>query len=51
MSYLHCESLLEASMPPDEDMADLIEQAFLERQIDGETCAPSAVVGPDRLFE
>lgn len=28
-------SLLEASMPPDTDLVDLIEQAFLEGQIDG----------------
>ena len=33
------EELLRASMPPDEDMADLIEKAFLEGQIDGETQA------------
>jgi hypothetical protein len=35
MPGLHCESLLEASIPPDEELADLIEQAFLEGQIDG----------------
>ena len=29
------EELLRQSMPPDEDMADLIERAFLEGQIDG----------------
>ena len=29
------EELLRATMPPDEDMADLIERAFLEGQIDG----------------
>ena len=29
------EELLRAAMPPDEDMVDLIEQAFLEGQIDG----------------
>jgi hypothetical protein len=29
------EELLRAAMPPDEDLADLIEQAFLEGQIDG----------------
>ena len=33
------EELIRASMPPDEEMADLIEQAFLEGQIDGETQA------------
>jgi len=27
--------LLQASMPPDHDLVDLIEQAFLEGQIDG----------------
>jgi hypothetical protein len=36
MACLHCESLLEASMPPDEELVDLIEWAFLEGQIDGE---------------
>jgi hypothetical protein len=35
MTCLHCESLLEESMPPDEAMVDLIEWAFLEGQIDG----------------
>jgi hypothetical protein len=35
MPCLHCESLLEASMPPDEELVDLIEWAFLEGQIDG----------------
>jgi hypothetical protein len=37
MSCLHCElpSLLEASIPPDEELVDLIEWAFLEGQIDG----------------
>jgi hypothetical protein len=29
------EELLRASAPPDEDMVDLIEWAFLEGQIDG----------------
>jgi hypothetical protein len=29
------EELLRAAMPPDEDMLDLIELAFLEGQIDG----------------
>ena len=33
------EELLRASMPPDEELADLIEAAFLQRQIDGETQA------------
>ena len=32
---LNIEALLLDSMPPDEEMVDLIEQAFLERQIDG----------------
>ena len=38
MSCLHCdiERLLEASIP-DSDFQDLIEWAFLEEQIDGET--------------
>ena len=36
MTCLHYESLLEASMPPDEELVDLIEQALLEGQIDGE---------------
>jgi hypothetical protein len=31
------EELLIASVPPDEDMIDLIEQAFVCGQIDGET--------------
>ena len=39
MSCLHWKSLLEASMPPDEELVDLIEKAFLKRQIDGETQA------------
>jgi hypothetical protein len=33
------EELLRASMPPDERLADLIEWAFLDGQIDGETQA------------
>jgi hypothetical protein len=33
------EELLRAAMPPDEELVDLIEQAFLEGQIDGETQA------------
>ena len=33
------EKLLRATMPPDEELVDLIEAAFLERQIDGETQA------------
>jgi hypothetical protein len=37
MPCLHCESLLEASRPPDEELLDLIEWAFLEGQIDGVT--------------
>ena len=38
MSCLHCElsSLLQASRPPDAELVDLIEQAFLEGQIDGQ---------------
>jgi len=37
MPCLQCEMpiLLEASRPPDEELVDLIEQAFLEGQIDG----------------
>ena len=31
------ESLLLDSVPPDDDFLDLIEKAFLEGQIDGET--------------
>lgn len=31
------EELLRATMPPDEDMVDLIEQAFLDGLIDGVT--------------
>jgi hypothetical protein len=39
MSCLQCElpDLLEASRPPDADMVYLIEQAFINGQIDGET--------------
>ena len=33
------EELLRASIPPDEELVDLIEWAFLEGQIDGETQA------------
>ena len=38
MTCLQCElpNLLEASRPPDPDFVDLIELAFLERQIDGQ---------------
>ena len=38
MSCLHCDlsELLEQTRPPDADMVDLIEQAFLEGQIDGQ---------------
>ncbi len=38
MSCVKCElpQLLEVSRPPDPDLVDLIEQAFLERQINGE---------------
>lgn len=38
MECLHCElpDLLERRQLPDEEMLDLIEQAFLEGQIDGE---------------
>ena len=37
MPCIECElpDLLLESIPPDQDMADLIEQAFLEGQIDG----------------
>ena len=34
---LDIESLLLDSVPPDDDFLDLIDQAFLEGQIDGET--------------
>ena len=39
MSCLHCElpSLLQASRPPDAELVDLIEQAFLEGQIDSQS--------------
>ena len=39
MSCLICElpDLLEASRPPDPEFVDLIEQAFIEGQIDSET--------------
>ena len=38
MSCLHCDlpSLLQASCPPDTELVDLIEGAFLEGQIDGQ---------------
>jgi len=38
MSCLQCElpNLLESSRPPDPELVDLIEQAFLEGQIDGQ---------------
>ena len=38
MSCIQCElaNLLLESMPPDPDLVDLIEQAFLEGQIDGQ---------------
>ncbi len=38
MPCLHCElaNLLEASRPPDPELADLIEQPFLEGQIDSQ---------------
>jgi hypothetical protein len=38
MSCLNCElpNLLHDSMPPDPELVDLIEQAFLEGQIDGQ---------------
>jgi hypothetical protein len=37
MACLHCElpDLIERSRPPDEELLDLIEWAFLEGQIDG----------------
>jgi len=37
MFCIHCElpNLLQASRPPDPELVDLIEQAFLEGQIDG----------------
>ena len=38
MPCLHCElpKILEDTRPPDPDMVDMIEQAFLEGQIDGQ---------------
>ncbi len=38
MSCFQCDlpELLEASRPPDPELVDLIEQAFLEEQIDGQ---------------
>ena len=38
MSCLHCElpNLLQESMPPDRELVDLIEQAYLAGQIDGQ---------------
>ena len=38
MPCLYCElpNLLQDSMPPDPDLANLIEQAFFEGQIDGQ---------------
>ncbi len=38
MSCIQCElaNLLLESMPPDPDLVDLIEQAFIEGQIDGQ---------------
>ena len=38
MPCIECElpDLLLESMPPDQDLVDLIEQAFLEGQIDGQ---------------
>jgi hypothetical protein len=37
MSYFHCDlsELLGQTWPPDPELVDLIEQAFLEGQIDG----------------
>ena len=35
--HCHIDKIMEASRPPDPDLVDLIEQAFLEGQIDGET--------------
>ena len=35
MPCLHCDSLLEAPRPLDEELADLIEWAFLQGQING----------------
>ena len=38
MSCLHCDlsELLEQTRPPDPDLVDLIEQAFIDGQIDGQ---------------
>ena len=38
MSCLHCDlsEILEQTRPPDGELVDLIEQAFLEGQIDGQ---------------
>ena len=38
MSCLHCDlsEILEQSRPPDPELVDLIEQAFIEGQIDGQ---------------
>ncbi len=38
MSYIHCElsEILEQTRPPDPELVDLIEQAFLEGRIDSE---------------
>ncbi len=38
MSCLHCDlsEILEQTKPPDPELVDLIEQAFLEGQIDGQ---------------
>ena len=33
--HLHLAALVELAMPPHDEMVDLIEQAFLEGQIDG----------------
>ncbi len=38
MSCIHCDlsEILEQTRPPDPELVDLIEQAFLEGQIDGQ---------------
>ena len=38
MIYLHCDlaEILEQTRPPDAELVDLVEWAFLERQIDGQ---------------
>ena len=38
MSCLHCDlsEILEQTRPPDPELVDLIEQAYLEGQIDGQ---------------